>query len=314
MSNCVLKIDNLTKLYSNRAALSHASFEINEGEIVGFIGPNGSGKTTCIKSIFGLISYDEGSIEIMGISTKDRCNALKYVNGIVENPEFYKYLTGKENLRQVANMYDGEYSDYKLDELLTLVDLYDRKDDKVGKYSLGMKQRLGVAQALINDPKVLILDEPTNGLDPEGIKLLRDIMKKVASQGTSVFVSSHQLAELDNVCDRFIIISKGQILANLTKEEIHSIGAKHDIFIIETNKEDAIRAKEILDNSNFENQVDGKNVRVYLKDEQNKNQVIKVLVDNDIPIQSLNDIKRSLEDTFLKILNGEIKMGGKQNE
>lgn len=313
MAETVLKITNLTKNYSGRIALSGAQFSINEGEIVGFIGPNGSGKTTCIKSIFGLIRYDEGEIEVMGKSVNDRKEALKYVNGIVENPEFYKYLSGKENLVQIANMYEHPADEHKIDELLKLVDLYDRKDDKVGKYSLGMKQRLGIAQALINDPKLLILDEPTNGLDPEGIKMLRDIMKKVASMGTAVFVSSHQLAELENVCDRYIIVSKGKILANLTLDEIHSIGAKHDIFTIETLAEKVEEAKNILSSSGYEVQNDGKKIRVYLSDGQTKNDVLRVLIDSNVPVNSMNDVRRSLEDTYMKILSGEIVMGGRNN-
>lgn len=315
MSNIVLSVKNLTKMFGERCALNNATFDIKEGEIVGFIGPNGSGKTTCIKSIFGLIVPNSGEVSISGYSiNENRQKALEKANGIVENPEFYKYLTGKQNLKIFANMYPFDISDEKLDELLDLVELGNRKNDKVGKYSLGMKQRLGLAQALINDPSLLILDEPTNGLDPEGIRSLRNIIVNVAkTKNVSVFISSHQLLELDTICDRFIIISKGNILANLSKEEIHSLGKNKAMFSIKTNEESVPNAKVLFDSNNIEYVCEESKFEITLNDNQDKQQIIKMIVNNNIYVSEIYDIKTSLEDSFINILNGTTEEGDVKN-
>lgn len=308
----VLKVDNLTKKYGSRIAINNASFSVEEGEIVGFIGPNGSGKTTTIKCIFDLITPDCGNISICGYDTKkDREKALSFCNGIIENPEFYKYLSGKENLRIFANMYNDKISDDYLDELLNLVELYDRRNDQVGKYSLGMKQRLGVAQALLNRPKLLILDEPTNGLDPEGIILLRNIILNVAKSGTGIFVSSHQLAELDMICQKFIMISNGIIKATLTYDEMHASVQNGKIsFTIETDASSIESLLGLLKEIGCEFEQDNKKVTISILEGQNKQEIIKKIVENNILIVSINDVKKTIEESFMSILGDSIKEGG----
>ena len=308
----VLKISNLTKNYGSRVAINDISTTVNSGEIVGFIGPNGSGKTTTIKCIFGLITPDNGDIEICGYDIKtNRETAISYVGGIIENPEFYKYLSGKENLRLFANMYNQKISDDYIDELLNLVELYDRKDDHVGKYSLGMKQRLGIAQALLNKPKLLILDEPTNGLDPEGIILLRKIIVNLSKQGTGIFISSHQLAELDMICSKFIMITKGEVKAQLSYDEIHTnIEDGKLSFIIETDEDSVEIVKDILNQNNIEFKAnDNRKITIITTDNQAKQNIIKLLVDNNVVIVSINDIKKTIEESFMSILSENVKEG-----
>lgn len=224
MASAVLEINNVSKSLGKKTILNGISFTVNEGEIFGFLGPNGSGKTTTIKMILGLLKVDAGQIIVCGrnVST-DFENAIKHIGGIIENPEMYRSLTGKENLRQYMRMYDN-ISEERLNEVIRTVGLEGRINDKISKYSLGMRQRLGIAQAMLHNPKLLVLDEPTNGLDPDGIKQLRDIFKKITREnGCSVLVSSHMLAELDLMCDRIAILDRGSIVDIKSMSEIRSV-------------------------------------------------------------------------------------------
>ncbi len=206
----VLELKNVSKKLGGRKVIHELSFSVNSGEIFGFLGPNGAGKTTTIKMIVGLLSIDEGEILIQGKSIKKNYEkAMQMIGGIIENPEMYDYMSGMANLKMFAKMH-GNISKERIDEVVELVGLTDRINDKVKKYSLGMRQRLGLAQALLHEPKLLILDEPTNGLDPAGIKELRDTLRTLADEkGVSVLVSSHLLSEMELMCDRFLIIDKG---------------------------------------------------------------------------------------------------------
>ncbi len=216
-----LKIEHINKSYGKRQILHDVCLETNTGEVFGFLGPNGAGKTTLIKLIAGLISIDEGNISVCGHDIEKEFEAaMANVGGIVENPELYKYMTGMQNLKQYANMRKGITKE-RIDEVVELVGLTNRINEKVGKYSLGMRQRLGLAQALLHNPKVLILDEPTNGLDPAGIKQLRDILKNIAhTEDVCVFVSSHLMSEMELMCDRVGIIVRGTVKSVQTIEEM----------------------------------------------------------------------------------------------
>jgi ABC-2 type transport system ATP-binding protein len=209
----VLKTIGLTKRFGKRLAADNINLETYAGEVFGFLGPNGAGKTTTIKMILGLLHPDAGEIYINGVNTRtDFEEAMANIGGIVEGPEMYGYLSGLQNLQQYRRIREG-VSRQRLDEVIRLVGLEKRIREKVKKYSLGMKQRLGVAHAIMHRPRLLILDEPTNGLDPAGIKQLRDIIKDLAhNQGVGVFVSSHQLAEMQLMCDRVGIISNGRLV------------------------------------------------------------------------------------------------------
>ncbi|NHN30890.1 ABC transporter ATP-binding protein [Paenibacillus agricola] len=208
----VLSVKNVKKSIKRKEIIKGISFEVYAGEIFGFLGPNGSGKTTTIRMLVDLIAPTEGTITICGYDVHKQHNqALQYVGCIVENPELYSYLSGWENLEHFARMLPG-VGDKRIQEVVDIVGMDVRIRDKVRTYSLGMRQRLGIAQALLNSPKLLILDEPTNGLDPQGIKEMREFIQQLARTGLSLFVSSHLLSEIQQMCDRVAIISHGEVI------------------------------------------------------------------------------------------------------
>ena len=219
--NKVLEVNNLSKSFGKRKVLNNIDFDIYEGDIVGLIGPNGAGKTTLIKTILSLYKCDTGSVKICGFDTKTNLEgALSKIGSVIENPDMYKSLTGRKNLRIISLINDIKDEKY-IDEMVKFVNLENRIDDKVKKYSLGMKQRLGIACALIKRPKLLILDEPTNGLDPGGIKELRKILKTISEkENMSILISSHILSEVENICDRIMIINSGKIVSEFGIEEV----------------------------------------------------------------------------------------------
>jgi ABC-2 type transport system ATP-binding protein len=216
----VLSVKNVKKKISGKMIIHDVSFEVKAGEIFGFLGPNGSGKTTTIRMLVDLIKPTEGEIKICGHNVqRDPEEALQHIGCIVENPEVYSYMTGWENLEHFARMQRGIGQD-RIQEVVAVVGLDQRIHDKVKTYSLGMRQRLGIAQALLGRPRLLILDEPTNGLDPKGIKELREFVRMLANQGMSLFISSHLLSEIQLMCDRVAIISNGRVLAVDTVDEL----------------------------------------------------------------------------------------------
>ncbi len=216
----VIQIRNLSKHYGKRPAVDNLSLNVRRGEIFGFLGPNGAGKTTTIRVMLGLIAPTGGSVEILG---KDvftyRAEILPRVGALVETPALYLYLSGRDNLRAVGSALGG-VPKTRIDEVLELVGLQNRQKDRVRTYSLGMKQRLGVAMALLQDPDVLVLDEPANGLDPAGIVEMRDLMHRLSAEGKTVFISSHLLTEVQQICTRVAIINLGKLVTESTIEEL----------------------------------------------------------------------------------------------
>ncbi len=311
MGNTVLKISHLTKHLGSKLILNDISVEVNEGEIFGFLGPNGSGKTTTIKVMLGLLSLEAGEVSICGYDIKtDFKKAVENVGGIIENPELYGYLSGYENLMQVVRMHD-DIPKSRVDEVVSLVGLTDRIKDKVSKYSLGMRQRLGVAQALINKPRLLILDEPTNGLDPIGIKELRDILLKVSrEEGTAVFISSHQLAELDLICDRFAVIDRGSVIAVKSMNDVRASSPGNvEQFEITVETESVEAAKSVLDGVEGNTyKLNGNKFTVTADLDaggSGLNASVKLLVMADVLIASASPVKHSLEDAFVEITTGK---------
>ena len=215
----VLVCENLKKQVKRKVIIDNISFSVDKGEVVGLIGPNGAGKTTIIKSILGLINLTEGKVTINGYDIKkDFVKAIEKVGAIVENPDAYMYLSGYDNLKITANNYKG-ITKSRIDEVAKIVGLENRIKDKVSTYSLGMRQRLGIAEAIINNPELLILDEPTNGLDVEGIIEIRNLIKKLSHQGIAIIISSHNLTEIDNLCNRIIAIKNGKMIVDETIDE-----------------------------------------------------------------------------------------------
>lgn len=219
----ILKCNNLTKQVKGKIIVENISFSINKGDIVGLIGPNGAGKTTIIKLILGLIKISEGTVFINGFNIKTNfTKAIEKVGAIVENPDLYMYLSGYDNLKITANNYKN-ISNKRIDEVIQLVGLEKRIKDKISTYSLGMRQRLGIAEAIINNPELLILDEPTNGLDVEGIIEIRNLIKDLSNKGIAILISSHNLTEIDNLCNRIIAIKNGRLIANDTIENFKTL-------------------------------------------------------------------------------------------
>jgi ABC-2 type transport system ATP-binding protein len=210
MQKLAISVTDLSKKYETGYAVSHANFEVPIGTVCGFVGPNGAGKTTTIRMLLGLISPSSGTAQILDESIKDPDNYLPRVGAMIEGPAFYPALTGAENLRVLATL--GGFPSSRVEELLTKVGLADRGKSKYKTYSLGMKQRLGIAAALLPNPELLILDEPTNGLDPEGIQEVRDLLRGLANNGTTVFVSSHLLSELELISDYIVMLRKGEVV------------------------------------------------------------------------------------------------------
>src|SRR6478736_2778299 len=221
MTETVLQVDHVSKVIGKKTILHDVSLSVERGEIFGLLGPNGSGKTTLIRTVVGLIKETEGTITVNGFPLKEQfTSAMKSIGAIIENPEFYDYLTGYQNLKHFANMHEGITSE-RLDEVIALVKLENSIHAKVKTYSLGMRQRLGVAQAILHKPKLLVLDEPTNGLDPQGIRELRDYLRQLTrEEGITVFVSSHLLSEMELMCDTVAIIQNGKLIdvRNLRQE------------------------------------------------------------------------------------------------
>ena len=295
----ILEIKNLNKNFGKKKILKNVSFNVNEGDILGFIGPNGAGKTTTIKMILGLQSIDSGSVIINGYDIKENFEkAIEKVGTIVENPDLYMYLSGYDNLKIISNLYKN-VDKKRIDEVIKIVRLEARINDKVAKYSLGMRQRLGIAQALLHKPNLLILDEPTNGLDPEGIKELRDIIKSLAvKENVGVVISSHNLSELESFCNKVVIIKNGKIVET---NELKNVKNVEESYIFEVDK--VSKVSKII-NEKID-KIDDNTFKVHINKESIP-EIIKKLVENDIKIYAVKEEEISLEDAFLKRTGGNI--------
>lgn len=297
----VLELKNVSKVIGKKRIVDNISFDVNQGEVFGFLGPNGAGKTTTIKMITGLLNITEGEIFICGNNVKsDFENALSVVGGIIENPEMYGYLSGMDNLKIYSRMH-GDVSKERINEIISLVKLENRINDKVKKYSLGMRQRLGLAQALLHSPKLLILDEPTNGLDPAGIKELRDTLRELCDkEGLAVLVSSHLLSEMELMCDRFGIIDNGKMIDIKTIKDIKNQGNKVNVY------------KIVVDNTVATEKLLGSKYGAYIKDEyimveterHNVPEMNRVLVKNNIDVYEISVVANTLEEEFMKVTTG----------
>ena len=289
----ILNVVEINKSFGNNKVLKDVSIKIKKGQILGFVGPNGAGKTTAIKIILGLQKADSGEVFINDYNIKKEFDkAIEKVGAIVENPDLYMYLTGRQNLKLIANMYNN-ISEERIEELIDQVHLRNRIDDKVSKYSLGMRQRLGIAGSLIQKPNLLVLDEPTNGLDPEGIKDLRDIMVNLKKkEKIAILVSSHNLSELESFCSDIAFIREGKIIEI---ENIQKLKEKDKPLVsIVLDKVDGIKKylnkdDEILENS----------IRV-IRDREDIPKLVSKLVSNNYKIYEIKYELLSLEEAYLK--------------
>ena len=308
MSNTVLELKNVSKTFGKRKVIDNLSLEVKEGEIFGFLGPNGSGKTTTIKMILKLIDNDEGTIKVNGYDTEKQFEkAMECIGAIVENPDMYKYMSGIDNLKLHARI--RNVSKQRIDEVLKLVELDNRSKEKVGKYSLGMKQRLGLAITLLHKPKVLILDEPTNGLDPAGIKKLRDILKEISHKdGVAVFVSSHILSEMQLMCDRVAVIDNGKIV----KIEEISSEEEEKTEVLDIKVKNIEKAQKILkEKFNLESKLEQNNIEITVETEKVP-EIIKELAIADVEIKAVIPKEHTLEEIFFDATKGENFENGKK--
>ena len=302
MDKVILKVENVTKRYKNRTAVNNLSFEIYEGEIFGFLGPNGAGKTTTIKMITGLAKMDSGDIYICDKSIKNHYEkAISNVGAIIETPQMYSYMSGLDNLKYYASLYRN-VSLEQINRIVELVGLKDRIKDKVSTYSLGMKQRLGIACAILHKPKLLILDEPTNGLDPEGVIEIRNFLKKLARKNKiSILISSHNLAEMELICDTIGIINNG-ILENIKNiDQLKNYNNNNQI-VLKVNFPN-YAGKLIINKYQPDKISIIKNTLTVNLDESKIPEITVLLVSNGILIYSISSHNQTLEDVFLDTIN-----------
>lgn len=296
----IIEVKNLNKSFGKKKVLNNVSLSVSEGEIVGFIGPNGAGKTTTIKLILGLQKIDSGTVVINGYDiVKDFKKAIEKVGAIVESPDLYMYLSGLDNLKMIASMYNGIDSK-RTDEIVKLVGLENRIKDKVSKYSLGMRQRLGIAASLIHNPNVLILDEPTNGLDPEGIKELRALLKKLAKkEKMGVLISSHNLSELESFCTDVCLIKNGEILTTASIEEIRKADKSSYLFKLDktTGLEDLLSKDDKV--------IDDTLVKMFIEEDDVPDMMLKLFKEG-YKIYEVKKDTLTLEEAFISKTGGNI--------
>ncbi|KIX19966.1 ABC transporter ATP-binding protein [Flavobacterium sp. 316] len=296
----ILTIKNLNKIFNKRVhAVKNVSFEIYKGNVYGILGPNGSGKSTTLGIVLNVVNKTSGEYQWFNgdLETHD---ALKKVGAIIERPNFYPYMTAEENLKLVCKIKGISYT--KAQEKLELVGLIERKDSKFRTFSLGMKQRLAIASALLNDPEILILDEPTNGLDPQGIRQIRDLIKLIASQGTTILLASHLLDEVEKVCSHVVVLRHGEMLyqgsvdSMLSSEGFFELKSENNIVLKQTlfkhNAVDTIKEEE-------------EKLIVYLKENLEAKELNQYLFENGIILQHLVKRKNSLEEQFLELTNNK---------
>ena len=297
----VLECKSLNKKIGKKDILKNVSIKVQEGDILGFIGPNGAGKTTTIKLILGLQKINSGEVKINGYDIKTQFEkAIERVGTIVENPDLYMYMSGLDNLKMIARLYKN-IDEKRIDEVIKLVGLENRIKDKVSKYSLGMRQRLGIAQAILHKPNLLILDEPTNGLDPEGIKQLRDLLTKLAKEeNMAILISSHNLAELESFCNKIAIIQNGEIIETSTLEDAKRVEGRmlYEIELDNTKDLNEILEKEM-------NIIDNNIIKIYATKEEVP-EIVSKLVNNNRKVYKVCEDLTSLEDAFLKKTGGNV--------
>lgn len=295
----IIELRNVSKKIRNKQIIDNLSFKVMAGEVLGFLGPNGAGKTTTIRMITGLMKVSSGEIIINGTNLKqDFEKAISQIGAIVENPELYKFLTGYENLMQAARLYKGVTKE-KINQVVEMVGLKDHIHNKVKTYSLGMRQRLGIALCLLHDPKVLILDEPTNGLDPAGIKEIRHYLRKLAHENNlAILVSSHLLSEMEMMCDRIAIIQNGKLVNIQRVKEEEEVKTRP--YFIQVDK--ITSALNILQDAGYKANPHEHGIVVYLEKKQVP-EIIQQFVQQNILIYEVKVISKSLEDRFLEITN-----------
>lgn len=300
----IIKTNNLTKTFKGIEVIKSVSIAVKKGEIYGLLGPNGAGKTTLMRILTGLVKPTAGEVEVFGeVMGNNSYEVLKRLGAIIEYPVFYDNLTARQNLK-IHCEYMGYHDEKEIDKVLALVKLPGNNIKKVKEFSLGMKQRLGIARAIVTKPELLILDEPINGLDPEGIREIRDLLKLLSKEyGITILISSHILSEIEQIADTIGVVSTGRIIKEVSMNDIKAMNTEY----IEIETDNCKRAGYILDKNlgikNFKI-VDGNKIRIY-DSQALKNEISKELIMNDVEISSITRRSSSLEDYFLKLIKGD---------
>lgn len=300
----VIEVKNLHKKFDDFVAVDNVNFTVNQGDVYGFLGPNGAGKSTTIRMMTTLIKPTSGEINFFGKSLiTDRKNILSRIGSIIEKPDFYLYLSARKNLRILGELSKADYSNKKIEELLDLVGLLSRADSKVKTYSYGMKQRLGLAQALLHDPDVIILDEPTNGLDPFGMKEIRDLILYLSKvKGKTIFLSSHILSEVEMIANRMVILNKGKVIVEGVVKDLLNSSAMTVTYDLSSSQQ----AKKALELSQWkDNFLRSTDTTITLTVKSNDvAEITKLFVERSIPINSVIPV-RSLEEYFISLTSEE---------
>lgn len=291
----ILTINHLTKKFGSLTAVNDLSFTIEKGNVYGILGPNGSGKSTTLGIVLNVVNRTSGSFHWFDGSDTTH-NALKKVGAIIERPNFYPYMTALQNLQLVCKIKEVDYE--KIEEKLELVGLLDRKNSKFETFSLGMKQRLAIASALLNDPEILILDEPTNGLDPQGIHQIREIIKKIASQGTTILLASHLLDEVEKVCTHVVILRKG---VSLYVGTVDGMNASHGFMVLQSKEMNKLKVALEEMNTFQSIKQEGELFYAYLKEPMDASTLNRELFDKGVVLSRLEKKKESLEEQFLEL-------------
>lgn len=294
----VLEINHLTKKFGKLTAVNDLSFSVEKGNVYGLLGPNGSGKSTTLGMILNVVNPSEGNWQWFG--KEHSTDSLKKVGAIIERPNFYPYLSAQKNLEIVAQIKGTDFT--KIDEKLEIVGLLERKKDKFSTFSLGMKQRLAIAAAMLNDPYVLILDEPTNGLDPQGIIKIREIIQQIAANGTTIILASHLLDEVEKVCSHVVILEKGKTLYSGRVDEMTA-----SFGYFELNSGSNQNLKSALESLQFFEKItdNGSHLKAILKEDLSAETLNKLLFDKGIVLNHLVKRKESLENQFLQITQNQ---------
>jgi ABC-2 type transport system ATP-binding protein len=298
MPDIALSARNLTKVIGDRTIVDDVSFDVNAGEVFGFLGPNGAGKTTTIRMLVGLIRPTAGTVEVCGFDIRRKFeDAMRCIGCIVETPDLYRFMSGRENLEHFARMLNVRNGD--IERVSSLVGMAHRLDQRVGTYSLGMRQRLGIAQAMLGKPRVLILDEPANGLDPAGIREIRELLRRLSEEGMAVFVSSHLLAEIELMCDRVGIIHKGRLLQIGNVQELISSQRT-----MEFRVGDVTRAAAIVRQRGLVATIATDRIFVPI-DEAAAPPIIAALAQNGVEVFHARERTQTLEELFIEATGGE---------
>ncbi|MBU2951610.1 ATP-binding cassette domain-containing protein [Tamlana agarivorans] len=291
----ILKIENLTKKFGSLTAVNNLSFTINKGNVYGILGPNGSGKSTTLGIVLNVVNKTQGQFSWFD-GTVNTHEALKKVGAIIERPNFYPYMTAMQNLKLVCKIKGVDFN--KIDEKLEIVGLIERKNSKFSAFSLGMKQRLAIASALLNDPEILILDEPTNGLDPQGIHQIREIIKQIASNGTTILLASHLLDEVEKVCTHVVVLRKG---VKLYAGRVDAMTSSHGFFELKSNNNPQM--VKLLENHTSFNEIKTQDnlVTAFLNKPLKSEDLNTFMFENQVVLTHLVQRKESLEEQFLQL-------------